>query len=448
MATPASAPDTRALVADFVGYKLRQKGYVCGAGPGEGPAADPLHQAMRAAGDEFETRFRRTFSDLAAQLHVTPGSAQQRFTQVSDELFQGGPNWGRLVAFFVFGAALCAESVNKEMEPLVGQVQQWMVAYLETRLADWIHSTAMAAAAAAAAAAGAAGGRGSGPGRRRHLVPGAGGEAGEGAPGGAGDYGNGLESEELEPEELLLEPEPEPEPEEEPPRPRAPPGTPGPGPGSGPPGSQEEEEEPGLVEGDPGDGAIEDPELEAIKARVREMEEEAEKLKELQNEVEKQMNMSPPPGNAGPVIMSIEEKMEADARSIYVGNVDYGATAEELEAHFHGCGSVNRVTILCDKFSGHPKGFAYIEFSDKESVRTSLALDESLFRGRQIKVIPKRTNRPGISTTDRGFPRARYRARTTNYNSSRSRFYSGFNSRPRGRVYRGRARATSWYSPY
>ncbi|KAL2790172.1 PREDICTED: polyadenylate-binding protein 2 [Galeopterus variegatus] len=306
----------------------------------------------------------------------------------------------------------------------------------------------MAAAAAAAAAAGAAGGRGSGPGRRRHLVPGAGGEAGEGAPGGAGDYGNGLESEELEPGELLLEPEPEPEPEEEPPRPRAPPGAPGPGPGSGAPGSQEEEEEPGLVEGDPGDGAIEDPELEAIKARVREMEEEAEKLKELQNEVEKQMNMSPPPGNAGPVIMSIEEKMEADARSIYVGNVDYGATAEELEAHFHGCGSVNRVTILCDKFSGHPKGFAYIEFSDKESVRTSLALDESLFRGRQIKVIPKRTNRPGISTTDRGFPRARYRARTTNYNSSRSRFYSGFNSRPRGRVYRGRARATSWYSPY
>uniref|UniRef100_A0ABI7YD02 BCL2L2-PABPN1 readthrough n=1 Tax=Felis catus TaxID=9685 RepID=A0ABI7YD02_FELCA len=364
MATPASAPDTRALVADFVGYKLRQKGYVCGAGPGEGPAADPLHQAMRAAGDEFETRFRRTFSDLAAQLHVTPGSAQQRFTQVSDELFQGGPNWGRLVAFFVFGAALCAESVNKEMEPLVGQVQEWMVAYLETRLADWIHSSggwfSQTTGAAMAAEV--------------------------------------IFSEILNYDSAQNSPVPE--------------------------------------------------ELEAIKARVREMEEEAEKLKELQNEVEKQMNMSPPPGNAGPVIMSIEEKMEADARSIYVGNVDYGATAEELEAHFHGCGSVNRVTILCDKFSGHPKGFAYIEFSDKESVRTSLALDESLFRGRQIKVIPKRTNRPGISTTDRGFPRARYRARTTNYNSSRSRFYSGFNSRPRGRVYRGRARATSWYSPY
>uniref|UniRef100_A0A8C2VQH8 Poly(A) binding protein nuclear 1 n=1 Tax=Chinchilla lanigera TaxID=34839 RepID=A0A8C2VQH8_CHILA len=310
----------------------------------------------------------------------------------------------------------------------------------------------MAAAAAAAAAAGAAGGRGSGPGRRRHLVPGAGGEAGEGAPGGAGDYGNGVESEELEPGELLLEPEPE-----EPPRPRAPPGAPGPGPGSGAAGSHEEEEEPGLVESDPGDGAIEDP-AEAGRSQVQGQPElHSKTLSQKLKEEKKRKHVS------GPVIMSIEERMEADARSIYVGNVDYGATAEELEAHFHGCGSVNRVTILCDKFSGHPKGFAYIEFSDKESVRTSLALDESLFRGRQIKVnlalsvpvteelfrptlrlsvvccsqvIPKRTNRPGISTTDRGFPRARYRARTTNYNSSRSRFYSGFNSRPRGRVYR------------
>ncbi|KAF3836081.1 hypothetical protein F7725_028639 [Dissostichus mawsoni] len=135
------------------------------------------------------------------------------------------------------------------------------------------------------------------------------------------------------------------------------------------------DEEPGLEEGE---ASIEDPELEAIKARVREMEEEAEKLKELQNEVEKQMNLSPPP--VGPVIMSIEEKMEADGRSIYVGNVDYGATAEELEAHFHGCGSVNRVTILCDKYTGHPKGFAYIEFADKESVRTAMALDEWALR--------------------------------------------------------------------
>lgn len=40
----------------------------------------------------------------------------------------------------------------------------------------------------------------------------------------------------------------------------------------------------------------------------------------------------------------------------YIFQVDYSATADDLERHFHGCGSVNRVTILCDKFTGHPKG--------------------------------------------------------------------------------------------
>ncbi|ODM92997.1 Polyadenylate-binding protein 2 [Orchesella cincta] len=155
---------------------------------------------------------------------------------------------------------------------------------------------------------------------------------------------------------------------------------------------------------------MDDSELEAIKARVREMEEEAEKLKQLQSEVDRQMNIGTSTSNTGssllvsssspsnsansslansglfPSTLSIEEKMEVDGRSIYVGNVDYGATAEELEQHFHGCGSINRVTILCNKYDGHPKGFAYIEFADKESVNTAMALDESLFRGRQIKV--------------------------------------------------------------
>lgn len=144
-----------------------------------------------------------------------------------------------------------------------------------------------------------------------------------------------------------------------------------------------------------------DPELEAIKARVKEMEEEAEKLKQLQSEVNKQMTMGSPIAS---VPMSLEEKIEIDNRSVYVGNVDYGATAEELEAHFHGCGSINRVTILCNKADGHPKGFAYVEFGSKDFVETALAMNDSLFRGRQIKVMSKRTNRPGLCTTNR-FPR-------------------------------------------
>merc|ERR1719454_1029456 len=177
------------------------------------------------------------------------------------------------------------------------------------------------------------------------------------------------------------------------------------------------------------------------------MEEEALKLKQMQSEVDSSFT-SPGAGlntssnsTGSPSIpsLSVEEKMEVDGRSVYVGNVDYGATAEELEQHFHGCGAINRVTILCNKFDGHPKGFAYVEFTDKDSVSTAMALDDSLFRGRQIKVMPKRTNKPGISTTNRP-PRGR---------GGRSRgrgrgFGGGYMRRPRG-GYRGRG---AYYSPY
>lgn len=107
--------------------------------------------------------------------------------------------------------------------------------------------------------------------------------------------------------------------------------------------------------------------------------------------------------------MSEEDKAEVDLRSIYVGNVDYGSTADELEAHFRCCGAINRVTIQCDRFTGQPKGYAYIEFESADAIEAAVALDDSTFRGRPIKVMPKRTNIPGISTTTRGFRRPRRR---------------------------------------
>lgn len=190
-------------------------------------------------------------------------------------------------------------------------------------------------------------------------------------------------------------------------------------------------------------GEMDDPELEAIKARVRAMEEESEKLRQMQSEVDKQLAVPTSP-NAS-LNVSFEEKMDVDSRSVYIGNVDYGATAEELEQHFHGCGSINRVTILCNKFDGHPKGFAYVEFTDKDSVQTAMALDDSLFRGRQIKVMPKRTNKPGISSTNRP-PRGRGGRGGRGF-GGRGRGFGGgggYIRRPRG-GYRGRS---SFYSPY
>eukprot|EP01038_Epipyxis_sp_PR26KG_P009403 gene9403-12664_t len=124
-----------------------------------------------------------------------------------------------------------------------------------------------------------------------------------------------------------------------------------------------------------------DAEPEEINKRVQEMEQELDKLTKMQQQVDRQ-------------ITSASDRI--DENSIYVGQVDYEATPEELRAHFSPCGTINRITIMCDKITGQAKGFAYVEFVDKESVDNALKLDDSTFRGRQLKVLPKRQNIPVI----------------------------------------------------
>ena len=136
-------------------------------------------------------------------------------------------------------------------------------------------------------------------------------------------------------------------------------------------------------------------EIAAMKKRVQEMEAEAAKLREMQASLDSQTeNLR-------------ENKEDIDARSIFVGNVDYGASPEEIQAHFQSCGSINRVTILLDKFTGHPKGYAYVEFSEPNLVTQALVLNESMFRGRNIKVfLPNIKHMIGIYTyfSSRSYP--------------------------------------------
>ncbi|KAH9943103.1 uncharacterized protein BXZ73DRAFT_97158 [Epithele typhae] len=130
-------------------------------------------------------------------------------------------------------------------------------------------------------------------------------------------------------------------------------------------------------------GEEEDSEILLMKQRVEEMEREAKKLRELQAAAEKAEQSAA--GSEGTPMETEEEKAASDGRSVYVGNVDYAATPEEIQQHFQACGTINRVTILCDKFTGHPKGYAYVEFAEPEHVDAALAMDNSLFRGRLIK---------------------------------------------------------------
>jgi RNA recognition motif-containing protein len=89
--------------------------------------------------------------------------------------------------------------------------------------------------------------------------------------------------------------------------------------------------------------------IETMQKRLAEMEAEAQKIREMQESVDKEHS----------ALSSQDKKEDVDARSVFVGNVDYAATPEELQAHFASCGTILRVTILCDKITGHPKGYAF-----------------------------------------------------------------------------------------
>ncbi|MED6139335.1 Polyadenylate-binding protein 2 [Stylosanthes scabra] len=150
--------------------------------------------------------------------------------------------------------------------------------------------------------------------------------------------------------------------------------------------------------------------LDDMKKRLKEMEDEAAALREMQAKVEKEMGSMQDPATAG---ASQSNREEVDARSVFVGNVDYSCTPEEVQQHFQSCGTVNRVTIRTDKF-GQPKGYAYVEFLEVEAVQEAILLNESELHGRQLKVTAKRTNIPGMK---------QHRPRRTNP-------YMGFQGRP------------------
>ncbi|KAJ8571133.1 hypothetical protein K7X08_038105 [Anisodus acutangulus] len=183
-------------------------------------------------------------------------------------------------------------------------------------------------------------------------------------------------------------------------------------------------------------GAVE---LDDMKKRLKDMEDEAVALREMQAKVEKEMGNIQDPAAAAE---NQANKEEVDSRSVFVGNVDYSCTPEEVQQHFQACGTVNRVTIRTNKF-GQPKGYAYIEFVEPEAVQEALLLNESELHGRQLKVSAKRTNIPGMKP---------YRARRPNP-------YMGFRGRttfmpapyffpPYGYGKVLRARAPMRYSPY
>ena len=85
--------------------------------------------------------------------------------------------------------------------------------------------------------------------------------------------------------------------------------------------------------------------------------------------------------------------------NIYVGNLSYGVSDDNLREVFEAFGAVSSAKVITDKYSGRSKGFGFVEMdNDAEANAAIEQLDGAEIDGRQVKVNearPKEDNRGG-----------------------------------------------------
>jgi RNA recognition motif-containing protein len=73
--------------------------------------------------------------------------------------------------------------------------------------------------------------------------------------------------------------------------------------------------------------------------------------------------------------------------NLYVGNLAYSVTESDLRDAFAAFGTVSKVSLISDKFTGQSKGFAFVEMPDKSDAEAAMsALNNKSLGGRPMKV--------------------------------------------------------------
>ena len=72
--------------------------------------------------------------------------------------------------------------------------------------------------------------------------------------------------------------------------------------------------------------------------------------------------------------------------NIYVGNLSYTTTEEELQGAFAAFGQVDRVKIVQDKYTGRSRGFGFVEIEDTAGPEAISGLNGKELSGRELRV--------------------------------------------------------------
>ena len=81
-------------------------------------------------------------------------------------------------------------------------------------------------------------------------------------------------------------------------------------------------------------------------------------------------------------------------KKLYVGNLNYSVTDRQLKKLFTQAGPVTRVDLIIDRYSGHSKGFAFVEMATEEGARKAMGMFNGReFEGRRMVVNEARPRR-------------------------------------------------------
>ena len=74
------------------------------------------------------------------------------------------------------------------------------------------------------------------------------------------------------------------------------------------------------------------------------------------------------------------------SKSIYVGNLPWSATEDQIRNLFSQYGTVNSVNLITDRETGRARGFGFVEMAAADAAGAIEALDGSSLEGRNLKV--------------------------------------------------------------
>jgi len=85
--------------------------------------------------------------------------------------------------------------------------------------------------------------------------------------------------------------------------------------------------------------------------------------------------------------LELQENLQTSMNTkLYVGNLNFSTTENDLQDAFQKCGAVTSVNLIMDRTTGQSKGFAFVEMSDSAGFTAAIGLNGTELNGRSMTV--------------------------------------------------------------